>query len=277
MNPTIRQLPIDRNMNPKNPIVLMAALLASSALLATDHVVEDLSWEFGGTTFTGQLIVPENASGPLPGLLMIPSWMGPTERAAEKAAWAAGDRYVVLVADVYGADVRPQNSGEAAQAAGALRSDRELMRQRGQAALEALRGAASHAPLDPERIAAIGFCFGGGAVLELARSGADLDAVISFHGDLQSPTLQSDTGRIQGKVLVLHGAADPLVPHEDVIAFADAMNATDVDWSLIAYGGAVHSFTNPYANSPGTSQYDATAARRSLAAMRLLLDEIWAE
>ncbi len=277
MNPSIRPPQINRTMNRTNPIVYLIALLASSALLASDHLVKDLSWEIEGTTFTGQLIVPEGASGPLPGLLMIPSWMGPTERSAEKARWAAGDRYVVLMADVYGTDVRPQNSGEASQAAGALRSDRALLRQRGQAALEAFRGAAGDVPLDPDRIAAIGFCFGGGAVLELARSGAALDAVISFHGDLQSPTLPSDSGRIQGKVLVLHGAADPLVPHEDVIAFADAMNATDVDWTLIAYGGAVHSFTNPYANSPGTSQYDAATARRSLAAMRALLDETWAE
>ena len=256
-------------------ILCLAALWLPVSVLGDRHLVEDLSWEIDDRSFTGKLVIPENASDPLPGLLMIPSWMGPTERAAEKAAWAAGDNYVVLVADVYGTDVRPQNSGEAGRAAGALRDDRELMRQRGQAALDAFRSAAGDIPLDPNRIAAIGFCFGGGAALELARSGADLDAVISFHGDLVSPTLQADSERIQGKVLVLHGAADPLVPHEDVVAFADAMNATEVDWSLIAYGGAVHSFTNPHADSPGTSQYDETAARRSHAAMRALLDEVW--
>jgi dienelactone hydrolase len=123
--------------------------------------------------------------------------------------------------------------------------------------------------------AAIGFCFGGGAILEYARAGSDLAGFVSFHGDLLSPTLEADSARIIGRVLVLHGDADPVVPPNHVNQWMDVMRATEVDWQFVSYGGAVHSFTNPHANSPGSSQYHPAVARRSFAAMRQLFDEIW--
>ena len=123
--------------------------------------------------------------------------------------------------------------------------------------------------------AAIGFCFGGGAILEYARTGADLAAFVSFHGDLLSPTLASDSAAITGRVLVLHGDADPVVPPDHVELWMAAMRATQVDWQFVSYGGAVHSFTNPHANTPGSSQYHPVVATRSFAAMRQLLDEVF--
>jgi dienelactone hydrolase len=123
-------------------------------------------------------------------------------------------------------------------------------------------------------MAAIGFCFGGGAVLELARSGSDLDAFVSFHGNLDTPN-PDDAKQIKAPVLVLHGADDPAVPKEQVDAFIAEMKATDADWQMNIYGNAVHSFTDPYANVPGRNEFNPEVAERAFQAMNSLLDEVF--
>ena len=110
---------------------------------------------------------------------------------------------------------------------------------------------------------------------DIETLGAELDAIVSFHGDLMSPTLAEDAGQTQAQVLVLHGAADPFVPQSDVQAFIDAMLATDVDWELVQYSGTVHSFTDPTANMEGKAQYNAISAGRAFERMEALLDELW--
>ena len=139
-----------------------------------------------------------------------------------------------------------------------------------------LNGKGARPEVDKGRIAAIGYCFGGGAVLELARGGAELAGVVSFHGNLDTPE-PKDAERIRAKVLVCHGAADPYVPEEQVDAFRGEMDDAGVDWQMIFYGGAVHSFTNPAAGSdPSTgAAYDADADRRSWEAMRIFFAEIF--
>ena len=122
---------------------------------------------------------------------------------------------------------------------------------------------------------AIGFCFGGGAILELARSGAPLSAFVSFHGNLDTPN-PADNGNIRGSVLVLHGADDPAVPKAQVDDFVAAMQNTEVDWQLVSYGNAVHSFTDPYANVPGRNEYNPLVAERAFKAMNDLLDQAFA-
>lgn len=252
--------------------VAMAALVAS----ADDHEQTSFRYELDGTTFESTLIYPEDPDDePMPVILMVPNWMGPGEAAFEKARKIAGDDYAVLVVDMYGVDVRPENGEEASQAAGAVRADRETMRARAQKALDLLRKESRKFALDSDRVAAIGFCFGGGAVLELARSGADIDAVVSFHGDLASPTLERDSGRIQAKVLVLHGADDPWVPQEEVEAFIGALQETAVDWQLVQFSNTVHSFTDPTAASPGQAEYHPENARRAFRYMEELFDELW--
>src|SRR5262249_9688317 len=136
-----------------------------------------------------------------------------------------------------------KNPQEAAQMAAPYKKDRHLMRARANAGLEVLR---KQAKVDPARLAAIGYCFGGTTVLELARGGADLAGAVSFHGDL-SPPNPTDARNIKGKVLALHGADDPFVPPDQVKAFEDEMRKAGVDWQLVMYGDAVHSFTNPSA------------------------------
>lgn len=233
-----------------------------------------VSYELDGTLFESTLVHEADVDEPVPGILMVPNWMGPTEASLEKAKDVAEEGWVVMMVDMYGVDVRPADSGEAAEAAGFVRSDRSLMRARLGKAHEMFLQKKG-IPLDRERLAAIGFCFGGGTVLEYARSGAGLDAVVSFHGDLVSPTLEADSEKVQSRVLVLHGADDPYVPQEDVAAFREAMLATTADWTLVQFGNAVHSFTDPQANAPGEAMYDPIVSERAFEFMEEFLEELW--
>ncbi|MHA6493348.1 dienelactone hydrolase family protein [Pseudomonas borbori] len=236
-------------------------------------VVKPVAYEIDGEAFEGRLIYDDAVTTPRPGLVMVPNWLGVTDQSAEKAARVAGDKYVVFMADMYGKAVRPTNPDEAKAAATAVRSDRALMRKRASAAVEVLKNQDSVA-LDSSKLGAVGFCFGGGAVLELARSGADLQAFVSFHGNLDTPN-PADAQNIKAPVLVLHGADDPAVPQAQVDGFVAEMKAAKADWQLVSYGGAVHSFTDPYAKVPGRNEYHPVVARRSFAAMNDLLDEVF--
>ena len=253
--------------------------LTSLALVATcaraELTTKIVRYDLDGTTFESTIVYDPAVTTPQPGVLMVPNWMGPTEASLKKAKEVAGHGYVVMMTDMYGVDVRPTNGGEAGQAAGFVRGDRALMRARAAKGLAVLRGEATEVGLDAKRVAAIGFCFGGGTVLELGRSGADVDAIVSFHGDLVSPTLEADAGKTKAKVLVLHGAADPFVPPADVERFKTAMLATDLDWQLVEFSQTVHSFTDPTAKMAGQAEYNPRSAARAFAAMKTLFDEIW--
>lgn len=257
-----------------NKTCIALALAGMVGVAEAAVVVKPHAYEIDGEAFEGLIIYDDAVTTPRPGLMMVPNWLGVTERSAEKAARAAGDKYVVFMADMYGKSVRPSNPDEAKAAATSVRSDRALMRKRAQAAVKAFE-AQSVVPVDTAKMAAIGFCFGGGAVLELARSGSELDAFISFHGNLDTPN-PDDAKQIKAPVLVLHGADDPAVPQDQVDGFVAEMKATDVDWQLVSYGNAVHSFTDPYANVPGRNEYHPEVAKRAFQAMDDLLDERFA-
>lgn len=254
--------------------IIASLLLASTIGLAQAATqVERIDYQIDGQPYQGLLVYDDTVTTPRPGLLMVPNWLGATERAAEKAARAAGDKYVVFVADLYGKGARPSGPEDAGKFAGALRGDRPLMRKRAQASLDELLKRTDK--VDTRRVAAIGFCFGGGAILELARSGAPLSAFVSFHGNLDTPNA-ADNGNIKGSVLVLHGADDPAVPKQQVDDFVAAMQKTDVDWQLVSYGNAVHSFTDPHAKVPGRNEYNPLVAERAFQAMNDLLDQAFA-
>ncbi len=235
---------------------------------------ETVRYEVDGTTFEGTIVHHGKATPPRPGVLMVPNWMGPGAEALDECRRLAAMGYVVMMVDMYGVDTRPQDSKAAGAAAGLVRADRGLMRARAQQALAVFRERGKGLGLDPAHVAAIGFCFGGGTVLELGRSGAELDAIVSFHGDLGSPTLVADAGKTKAKVLVCHGAADPYVPQADVQAFVAAYGATTVDWQLLQLAGAVHSFTDRAAASDG-ARYHERSSQRAFAAMRALFDSLW--
>jgi len=235
--------------------------------------IRSVVYQIDGRSYESRLAFDASHRGPRPGLLMAPNWMGVSAGAEKIAESVAAKGYVVLIADLYGQAVRPGNGDEAGAAMMPLKNDRALLRKRMQAALEALQSQ-SEAAVDTSKLATFGFCFGGCCALELARTGAALKAAVSFHGTLDTPN-PADAKRIKGAVLVLHGAADPLVPKEQLPAFEEEMNAAGVDWQLLSYGGAVHSFTDPHANVPGKMMYDAKTASRAFTSMHNLLDEVF--
>ncbi|WP_309386674.1 dienelactone hydrolase family protein [Cerasicoccus frondis] len=256
-------------MKPLITLCLFTLVFANS--LFAKVIEKRVPYSLDGTSFEGVLVYDDDLDEPKPAILMVPNWLGMTPESIEKAKKVASDDYVVFVADMYGVDIRPKNSAEAGQAAGFVRSDRDLMRKRAQKSLEVLLS--QHAPTKKTQTAAIGFCFGGGVVLELGRTGADLDAIVSFHGDLLSPTLTADAGKTQASVLVLHGADDPFVPQSDVQQFVATMMQTKVDWQLVQFSNTVHSFTDPHANMPGKAEYNALSAKRAFDYMDELFDE----
>ena len=212
-------------------------------------------------------------AGKRPGVLVVHEWTGLGPYVQKRVQQLARMGYVALGADIYGKGVRPGNPKDAAAIAGKYKGDRQLMRDRVLAGLAELR---RQPRVDAGRIAAIGYCFGGTTVLELARSGADVRGVVSFHGGLDTP-LPAKAGQMKAKVLALHGADDPFVPPAQVAAFQDEMRAAGADWQMVYYSGAVHSFTNPEAgNDPKKgAAYNERADRRSWEAMKLFFAEIF--
>jgi len=229
-----------------------------------------LDYRNGTQTLSGILFHDESAGGTRPGIVVFPDARGIGEHAIERARRLAGLGFVVLVADLYGNGMSARDTAHAWQMMDELRSEVMRWHGRAQAALDVLT---SQENVDSTRLAAIGFCFGGSTALELARSGAPLAAVVSFHGGLRSKQPE-DARNIKAKVLVCHGARDPLVPRAQLTAFEEEMSKTDVDWQVHEYGGALHAFTNPYADAEGMA-YSASADRRSWNAMLALFEEVF--
>ncbi|MFD1722708.1 dienelactone hydrolase family protein [Amnibacterium endophyticum] len=231
--------------------------------------LRDVDYDVDGTACRGVLAVPAG-DGPHPAVLVIHDWIGVSDMVRMRCEMLARLGYAAFGGDVYGANVRPSQA-EAAQVAGSYYGDQDLWRRRVTGAFEAMRALPEVAE---DRTAAIGYCFGGSSVLQLARTGADLSAVISFHGGLQAGP-EGEAERIRASLLVLTGAVDPVVPPEDVAALEDELRGVpDLDWQVVTYAGAMHAFTVPGTDAPDHgAQFQATAERRSWTAMKDLLVE----
>lgn len=251
------------------PIAVVMIPLAVLAEVKT-QVVE---YKHGNTVLEGYLAYDDAVQGKRPGVLVVHEWTGLGDYVKRRAEQLAKLGYVAFAIDMYGKGIRPTNPKDAAAQATIYRSNRSLMRDRAKAGLAVLQ---QNSLTDPGRIAAIGYCFGGGTVLELARSGAPVAGVVSFHGNLDTPN-SADAQNIKGKVLILHGASDPNVPPTQVAAFEKEMTDAGVDWQMVSYGGVVHSFTNPDAGNDKSKgvAYDAAADQRSFAAMQQFFAEIF--
>jgi len=255
-------------------IVALLALSLAARSARAELKGKEIEYKHGDTTLLGYLAWDDaGAPGKRPGVVVVHEWMGHNDYARRRANMLAELGYVAFALDMYGKGVKAKNAQEAAQMAGRFKSDRKLMRDRATAGLDVLK---KQPMVDTNRLAAMGYCFGGQVALELARSGADLKGIVTFHGALDTPTPQ-DAKNIKGKVLACHGEADPFVPDDQVNTFRKEMNDAKVDWFLVAYGGAVHGFTNPdNKNSPMKGvAYDEKADRRSWQAMRDFFDEIF--
>ena len=241
------------------PLLLLALPVAAAV---RSEVVE---YRQGDVTLQGWIAYEAASRDKRPGVVLVHDWFGATEHQRAQAERLAAQGYVVMVVDVYGKGVRPADAAAAGAEAGKFYQDRGLLRARVRAGYDLL---AARPQVDAERMGIMGYCFGGTAALELARSGAPLKAVVTFHGGLASAN-PGDAKQIRAKVLVLHGADDPYVKQAEVAAFMDEMRAAGLDWQLVQYSGAGHSFTDQRAgndNSKGAA-YNANADRRSWRAM----------
>lgn len=234
---------------------------------------ETLIYRDGDATLEAFIARDPSRSGPRPVVLVAHAWGGRDDFACAKAQSLAELGYVGFALDMYGQGVRGGSREENAELMAPFMTSRPVLQRRMQAALQAARGLDG---VDPDRVAAIGFCFGGLCVLDLARIGADLRGVVSFHGLLQPPG-NTVGNSIRSKVLVLHGYDDPMAPPESVTALAEEMSSGGADWQIHAYGNTLHAFTNPQAHDRefGTV-YDAVADHRSWRAAREFLHEVLA-
>lgn len=235
-------------------------------------VSRSVEYKHGDTVLQGVMAYDDAATGKRPGVLVVHEWWGLNDYVRSRVKQLAELGYVAFALDMYGKDVWTTDPNKAKELSGHLRGT-PLLRERAAAGLEVLR---RHERVDPRRIAAIGYCFGGTTVLELAYSGAEVAGVVSFHGGLTAPRPE-DLGRINARILVLHGADDAFVSSEAIAAFKDGMRQAGADWQMVYFGGTVHSFTNPEADNVGIKgiAYNARADERSWGMMLLFLKEIF--
>jgi dienelactone hydrolase len=259
----------------KKLLTMVAITLLGSDIVQAEIETKVIEYSQNDTRLVGYLAYPKGIEGNRPGVLVVHEWKGLDGYAKSRTEQLAGLGYIAFAADIYGDGKVAADTQEAAALASRYKNDRNLLRARVKAGLDTLK---AQSGVDADHVAAIGYCFGGTAVLELARSGADVEGVVSFHGGLDTPTPE-DAKNIKAKVLALHGADDPNVPWDKVTAFTEEMRNAAVDWQLVVYGNAVHGFTNPAHgtdNSKGVA-YNAAADRRSWADMQQFFNELFTE
>ena len=233
---------------------------------------ETLEYKDGDVTLKGFVALDDQSDHKRPGILVMPEAFGLGQQAKNRATRLASLGYAALAGDPYGNGLEVDNLDDAIKEMTAIREDNTKFRQRIRAGLDALSALPQ---VDTDRLAVIGYCMGGSCSLEMARDGAALRGVVSFHGGLETPE-PAEAGKVKAKVLVCHGRDDPFVPPEQVIAFEEEMTKAGANWQVISYGDTVHSFTNPEADgSIEGILYNKQADERSWQAMRAFFDEIF--
>lgn len=251
-------------------VSLLAAQLSASAL--AEVVAKPLAYKHGDTLLEGFLAYDDGHKEKRPGVLVVHEWWGLNDFARREAEQLARAGYVALAIDMYGKGVTTSEPAEAGKLSGQFRGDPALVRGRAEAGLKALIDTGL---VDAGRVGAMGFCFGGMVVQQMAYGGLELKGVVSFHGSLV-PLPEADAPTVKAALLVLHGAADTLIPDEAIRAWQDAMRKTAIDWQFVSFGGAKHSFTNPASTKLGMEGvgYDERADRRAREMMRAFFAEV---
>ena len=227
--------------------LLLILGVAGMPLAETKIVGKDVAYSADGIVMKGYLAYDENMKGKRPGVLVVHEWWGLNDYARKRARMLAELGYTALAVDMYGEGKVATHPDDAGKFSSAVMKNFDVGKARFMAAMDFIKGQPT---VDPARIAAIGYCFGGGIVLNMARQGVDLKGVASFHGNLTA-VKPAQPGSVKAKILVLHGADDKFVTKEQIVAFKNEMKAAGADFKFISYPGAVHSFTNPEADELG--------------------------
>lgn len=251
-------------------LLLFTLPVAAFAALKTEAV----QYQDGDTKLKGYLVYDDAIEGKRPGVIVVHEWWGLDDYAKKRTEMLAELGYVAFAADMYGDDKVTNHADEASGWMKQITANVDAWQRRALLGLEILK---VHEQVDDSKLAAIGYCFGGATVMQMAYSGANLDGVVSFHGSLP-PATEEQQKNIKARVLVAHGVADTFVPAERIAAFQTALDAAGTDWQMVTYGGARHGFTNPGAGEYGIDalEYDPDADARSWALMQSFFGEIFA-
>ena len=252
-------------------LIILILILSTGTALAK-VVSQPLSYMHDGATLEGYLAYDDAVSGKAPGILVVHEWWGLNDYVRSRAEELARMGYVAFALDMYGKGKSTEHPDQAAAWMKEINANMDQWLKRAMAGLQVLK---KQPQVDTARLAAIGYCFGGATVQVLAYGGADLKGVVSFHGSLIPPSAEQ-AGRARAKILICHGAQDPMNAPETLTTYVNAMNASSIDWQLIVYGGTRHSFTNPDADKRGMAAlaYNPSADKRSWQHMTYFFNEI---
>lgn len=254
-------------------LISMIITMTAAAQVGAATVIRDVSYRHTDTELQGYLAYDDTVKGVRPGILIVHEWWGLNDYARRRAEQLATMGYVAFAVDMYGKGKVTRHPEKAGEWSKTITQNTAFWQKRINAGLAVLR---QQPQTDTSRIAAIGYCFGGGTVQQLAYSGADIDGVVSFHGTLlEPPAMAAKT--VKAKILICHGAADSLNPLEKVKAYLASMEAAALDYQFVAYGGARHSFTNPAADKANLPMlaYSPSADRRAWQHMKTFFEELW--
>lgn len=259
----------------RHAVIAAFATLATCLSAQAEVKTETIKYEHDGQQLQGFMAWDDAVTGKRPGVLVVHEWWGMDEFAQNRAKMLAKEGYVAFALDMYGVGKVTEHPSQASEWASQIRENVGKWRERASKGLQILR---DNPNVDTTKVAAIGYCFGGATVMQLAYAGEDLKGVASFHGSL--PVAEGDEAtKIRGKVLICHGAEDSFIPAERAADFRKALSEAKVDWTMVYYGNAVHSFTNPAADSRGVQglAYDKKADERSWQHLRQFFQEIFAK
>jgi dienelactone hydrolase len=253
--------------------ILVSTMLVFAATAQAKVVTSAVPYEHNGVKLQGYMAYDDSVQGKRPGVLVVHEWWGLNDYARGRAEQLAAMGYVAFALDMYGAGKVTQHPSQASEWSKQVTQNMDLWRGRALAGLEVLK---RNPNVDQSRIAAIGYCFGGSTVQELAYSGAHIRGVVSFHGSLIPPP-EGAAGVVKAKILICHGADDPFTKNDQLIEYLDAMRQSGLDWQMVIYGGARHSFTNPDADKMGMDalRYSPSADARSWSHMKVFFQEIF--